>query len=104
MFFPHISYVDIDILSVSLCTFSLPQATDETLLDRLKQQHQDDPFFLPSSNTEQSFVIQHFAGRVKYHIKVEFIFLHCTCLFYKENHHITFETQYFQTFSWTTDT
>ncbi|XP_044076946.1 unconventional myosin-IXb isoform X2 [Siniperca chuatsi] len=48
---------------------SLPQATDETLLGKLKQQHQDNPFFVPSSNTEQTFVIQHFPGRVKYHIK-----------------------------------
>ncbi|XP_033506552.2 unconventional myosin-IXb isoform X1 [Epinephelus lanceolatus] len=48
---------------------NLPQATDETLLDKLKQQHQDNLFFVPSSNTEPTFVIQHFAGRVKYHIK-----------------------------------
>ncbi|KAM9349556.1 unconventional myosin-IXb isoform 2-T2 [Symphorus nematophorus] len=48
---------------------SLPQATDETLFDKLKQQHQDNPFFVPSSNAELTFVIQHFAGRVKYHVK-----------------------------------
>ncbi|XP_045907554.1 unconventional myosin-IXb-like isoform X2 [Micropterus dolomieu] len=48
---------------------SLTQATDKTLLDKLKHQHQDNPFFVPSSNTELTFVIQHFAGRVKYHIK-----------------------------------
>ncbi|XP_041658409.1 unconventional myosin-IXb-like isoform X2 [Cheilinus undulatus] len=48
---------------------SLPQATDETLLDKLKQQHQDNPFFIESSNTESTFVIQHFAGPVKYHTK-----------------------------------
>ncbi|XP_070774290.1 unconventional myosin-IXb isoform X2 [Enoplosus armatus] len=48
---------------------NLPQATDETLLDKLKQQHQDNSFFVPSSNTEQTFVIRHFAGRVKYNIK-----------------------------------
>nr|XP_046264659.1 unconventional myosin-IXb isoform X2 [Scatophagus argus] len=48
---------------------NLPQATDETLLDKLKQQHQDNPFFVPSSNTELTFVIQHFAGKVKYHMK-----------------------------------
>ncbi|TDH05911.1 hypothetical protein EPR50_G00127270 [Perca flavescens] len=48
---------------------NLPKATDETLLDKLKQQHRDNPFFVPSLNTEPTFVIQHFAGRVKYHIK-----------------------------------
>ncbi|XP_063742603.1 unconventional myosin-IXb isoform X2 [Eleginops maclovinus] len=48
---------------------SLPEATDETLLDKLKQQHHHNPFFEPTSNTEPTFVIQHFAGRVTYHIK-----------------------------------
>uniref|UniRef100_UPI0037E73108 unconventional myosin-IXb isoform X2 n=1 Tax=Semicossyphus pulcher TaxID=241346 RepID=UPI0037E73108 len=48
---------------------NLPQATDETLLDKFKQQHQDSSFLVPSANTESTFVIQHFAGRVKYHIK-----------------------------------
>ncbi|CAJ1072681.1 unconventional myosin-IXb-like isoform X1 [Xyrichtys novacula] len=48
---------------------NLPQATDETLLNKLKQQHQDSPFFVPSADTESTFVIRHFAGRVKYHIK-----------------------------------
>ncbi|XP_039999529.1 unconventional myosin-IXb isoform X2 [Xiphias gladius] len=47
----------------------LPEATDETLLDRLKQQHQDNPLFVPSPNTKLTFAIQHFAGSVKYHIK-----------------------------------
>ncbi|KAK1879442.1 Unconventional myosin-IXb [Dissostichus eleginoides] len=48
---------------------SLPEATDETLWDKLQQQHQDNPFFEPASNTESTFVIQHFAGRVTYQIK-----------------------------------
>ncbi|XP_054482584.1 unconventional myosin-IXb isoform X2 [Anoplopoma fimbria] len=46
-----------------------PQATDETLLEKLKQQHQDNPLVVPSSHGEPTFVIQHFAGRIKYHIK-----------------------------------
>ncbi|XP_034065644.1 unconventional myosin-IXb isoform X5 [Gymnodraco acuticeps] len=48
---------------------SLPEGTDETLLDKLQQQHQDNPFFEPASNTKSTFVIQHFAGRVTYQIK-----------------------------------
>ncbi|XP_042284922.1 unconventional myosin-IXb isoform X1 [Thunnus maccoyii] len=48
---------------------NLPQATDETLLDKLRQQHQDNPFFVPTTDKEPTFVIQHFAGRVKYLIK-----------------------------------
>uniref|UniRef100_H3DBQ4 Myosin IXB n=1 Tax=Tetraodon nigroviridis TaxID=99883 RepID=H3DBQ4_TETNG len=45
----------------------LPQATDKTLLDKLKQLHQDNPFFITSSDADLTFVIQHFAGAVKYH-------------------------------------
>ncbi|KAI3374768.1 hypothetical protein L3Q82_021326 [Scortum barcoo] len=48
---------------------NLPQATDETLLDKLKQRNQNNPFFVPSSNIKLTFVIQHFAGRVQYHLK-----------------------------------
>ncbi|XP_070700770.1 unconventional myosin-IXb [Pempheris klunzingeri] len=48
---------------------NLPEATDETLLGKLKQQHRDNPVFVPSSNTESTFAILHFAGRVTYHIK-----------------------------------
>ncbi|XP_068605298.1 unconventional myosin-IXb [Brachionichthys hirsutus] len=46
-----------------------PQTAAETLLDKLKQQHQDNPFFVPSSSAELTFAVQHFAGRVTYHIK-----------------------------------
>ncbi|XP_047446077.1 unconventional myosin-IXb isoform X2 [Mugil cephalus] len=48
---------------------NLPQTTDKALLDKLKDRHQGNPFFVPSRNTELTFVIRHFAGRVKYHIK-----------------------------------
>ncbi|KAM7400316.1 hypothetical protein PAMA_004827 [Pampus argenteus] len=48
---------------------NLPQATDETLLYKFMQQHQDNPFFVPTTDRKPTFVIQHFAGRVKYHIK-----------------------------------
>lgn len=49
----------------------LPQAADETMLDKLKQLLQDNPFFITSSKADLTFVIQHFAGAVKYHIEVE---------------------------------
>uniref|UniRef100_I3KQL8 Myosin IXB n=1 Tax=Oreochromis niloticus TaxID=8128 RepID=I3KQL8_ORENI len=48
---------------------SLTEATDKSLLDKIKKQHRDNPYFKPSPHTEPTFVIQHFAGRVKYHIK-----------------------------------
>uniref|UniRef100_A0A8D3CFK2 Myosin IXb n=1 Tax=Scophthalmus maximus TaxID=52904 RepID=A0A8D3CFK2_SCOMX len=48
---------------------NLPEATDETLLDQLKLQHQDNPLFVPSPHTKPSFAIRHFAGSVEYHIE-----------------------------------
>lgn len=63
---PYVMY-----FSFSLCFFSLTEATDKSLLVKIKKQHQDNPYFKPSPHTEPTFVIQHFAGRVKYHIKVE---------------------------------
>lgn len=54
--------------------FSLPQATDESLLNKLKQHHQDDPLLVLSPNRKLTFTIQHFAGRVNYDIKVEYYY------------------------------
>ncbi|RXN33608.1 unconventional myosin-IXb-like isoform X1 [Labeo rohita] len=48
---------------------NFPQATDSTLLEKFKQQHQDNPFFVQTPVREPAFVIQHFAGKVKYQIK-----------------------------------
>lgn len=63
---------------ICLCIFSLPQATDETLLDKLKQHHADDPLLILSPN-RKTFTIQHFAGRVIYDIKVEYYCMHLKC-------------------------
>ncbi|XP_008289116.1 unconventional myosin-IXb isoform X2 [Stegastes partitus] len=48
---------------------NFPHATDETLLAKFKQQHQGNKYFIPTPVMEPAFVIQHFAGRVKYQIK-----------------------------------
>ncbi|XP_043110120.1 unconventional myosin-IXb isoform X2 [Puntigrus tetrazona] len=48
---------------------NFPRATDITLLEKFKQQHQDSPFFVQTPVREPAFVIQHFAGKVKYQIK-----------------------------------
>lgn len=68
---PLVSHVNIRVF-FPLCFLSLPEATDETLLDRLNQQHRDNPLFVPSPKTKPTFTIQHFAGSVEYHIKVEY--------------------------------
>ncbi|XP_067871869.1 LOW QUALITY PROTEIN: unconventional myosin-IXb-like [Heterodontus francisci] len=48
---------------------NFPHATNQTLLAKLKQQHEDNRFFVGTPVMEPAFVIQHFAGRVKYQIK-----------------------------------
>ncbi|XP_043985328.1 unconventional myosin-IXb isoform X5 [Gambusia affinis] len=48
---------------------NFPHATDKTLLAKFKQQHQGNKYFIPTPVMEPAFVIQHFAGKVKYHIK-----------------------------------
>uniref|UniRef100_A0A3B3V0A0 Myosin IXB n=1 Tax=Poecilia latipinna TaxID=48699 RepID=A0A3B3V0A0_9TELE len=48
---------------------NFPHATDKTLLAKFKQQHHGNKYFIPTPVMEPAFVIQHFAGKVKYHIK-----------------------------------
>ncbi|KAJ4943826.1 hypothetical protein JOQ06_006320, partial [Pogonophryne albipinna] len=48
---------------------NFPHATDETLLAKFKQQHQGNKYFVSTPVREPAFVIQHFAGKVKYQIK-----------------------------------
>lgn len=56
---------------------SFPHATDETLLAKIKQQHQGNKYFVPTPVMEPAFVIQHFAGRVKYQVKVRMMSKDC---------------------------
>lgn len=49
---------------------SFPHATSQTLLAKFKQQHEDNRYFLGTPVLEPAFIIRHFAGRVKYQIKV----------------------------------
>uniref|UniRef100_A0A8C6UZG9 Myosin IXb n=1 Tax=Neogobius melanostomus TaxID=47308 RepID=A0A8C6UZG9_9GOBI len=46
---------------------SFPDASAEGLLEKMKQQHRDNPFFV--SDSESTFSVRHFAGSVTYHIK-----------------------------------
>ncbi|XP_054982407.1 unconventional myosin-IXb isoform X3 [Sorex araneus] len=48
---------------------NFPHATSQTLLAKFKQQHEDNRYFLGTPVLEPAFIIQHFAGRVKYQIK-----------------------------------
>ncbi|XP_007897078.2 unconventional myosin-IXb isoform X2 [Callorhinchus milii] len=48
---------------------NFPHATNQTLLAKFKQQHEDNRYFVGTPVMEPAFVIQHFAGKVKYQIK-----------------------------------
>lgn len=48
---------------------NFPHATSQTLLAKFKQQHEDNKYFLGTPIMEPAFIIQHFAGKVKYQIK-----------------------------------
>ncbi|XP_057189572.1 unconventional myosin-IXb isoform X2 [Triplophysa rosa] len=48
---------------------NFPHATDRTLLEKFKQQHQQNQSFMRTTVQEPAFVIKHFAGDVKYQIK-----------------------------------
>lgn len=49
---------------------SFPHATSQTLLAKFKQQHEDNRYFQGTPVLEPAFIIRHFAGKVKYQIKV----------------------------------
>lgn len=52
------------------CIPSFPHATNQTLLAKFKQQHEENKFFVGTPVMEPAFIIRHFAGKVKYQIKV----------------------------------
>ncbi|KAM6369174.1 unconventional myosin-IXb isoform 4-T6 [Pluvialis apricaria] len=48
---------------------NFPHATNQTLLAKFKQQHEENKFFVGTPVLEPAFIIRHFAGKVKYQIK-----------------------------------
>ncbi|KAM4557207.1 unconventional myosin-IXb isoform 2-T2 [Fundulus diaphanus] len=48
---------------------NLPQAQDKTVLDKFKRHHQKSSCFLVSHDKEATFAIEHYAGRVEYHVE-----------------------------------
>ncbi|KAM4603098.1 unconventional myosin-IXAa isoform 2-T2 [Polymixia lowei] len=49
------------------CNF--PQATNQTLLDKFKRQHEGNSYIEFPAVMEPAFIIQHYAGKVKYGVK-----------------------------------
>lgn len=50
--------------------FSFPQATNQTLLDKFKRQHEGNSYIEFPAVMEPAFIIRHYAGKVKYGVKV----------------------------------
>lgn len=53
-----------------LSYFSFPQATNQTLLDKFKRQHEGNSYIEFPAVMEPAFIIRHYAGKVKYGVKV----------------------------------
>lgn len=50
--------------------FSFPQASNQTLLDKFKRQHEGNSYIEFPAVMEPAFIIRHYAGKVKYGVKV----------------------------------
>ncbi|XP_060116388.1 unconventional myosin-IXa isoform X4 [Heteronotia binoei] len=48
---------------------NFPQATNQTLLDKFKRQHEGNPYIEFPAVMEPAFIIKHYAGKVKYGVK-----------------------------------
>ncbi|XP_035994293.1 unconventional myosin-IXb [Fundulus heteroclitus] len=48
---------------------NLPQAQDKAVLDKFKRHHQKSSRFVVSHDKEATFAIEHYAGRVEYHVE-----------------------------------
>lgn len=53
---------------------SFPQATNQTLLDKFKRQHEGNSYIEFPAVMEPAFIIRHYAGKVKYGVKVSATF------------------------------
>ena len=55
---------------------SFPQATNQTLLDKFRRQHDANRYIEFPAVMEPAFIIHHYAGKVKYGVKVSV----CMCV------------------------
>lgn len=56
--------------SFQFSPLSFPQATNQTLLDKFKRQHEGNSYIEFPAVMEPAFIIKHYAGKVKYGVKV----------------------------------
>ena len=51
---------------------SFPGATNDTLLEKFHQNHKNSDYYVMPMRRESTFTVKHYAGQVKYHIRVSF--------------------------------
>ncbi|KAM7337468.1 hypothetical protein ACRRTK_003587 [Alexandromys fortis] len=56
---------------------NFPQATNQTLLDKFKHQHEENSYIEFPAVMEPAFIIKHYAGKVKYGVKVSKFLTEC---------------------------
>ena len=60
---------------------SFPGATNDTLLEKFHQNHKNSDYYVMPMRRESTFTVKHYAGQVKYHIRVSFTSLLVAVLF-----------------------
>lgn len=58
--------------------FSFPGATNETLLQKFNTVHKDNTFYKKPQKKEAAFIVEHYAGKVKYQVKYRIFFVGVT--------------------------
>ena len=66
----HNERLPVHISHSSVVSFSFPGANNQTLLSQFNNVHKSNPYFESPVVKEDAFIIKHYAGKVKYHIKV----------------------------------
>lgn len=54
---------------------SFPGSSCETLLQKFNSVHKDNKFYEMPQRKENAFIVRHYAGRVKYQVKIYFIII-----------------------------
>lgn len=70
-------------------SFSFPQASNQTLLDKFKRQHEGNTYIEFPAVMEPAFIIRHYAGKVKYGVKVR----GCLCVVAKQQLNVCLRPQ-----------
>lgn len=61
---------EIVFVTFSVPLISFPGATNETLLQKFHNEHKESEFYKVPPQRDHGFIIKHYAGKVKYSVKV----------------------------------